>query len=239
MCSVSPSRSNSGQPGAPTMPALPCTGASAQTPHGAFINGWLPGHESAGGARSTGCSQGRSRQPARPSRVQPRDVIQRVQGARRPRARSSTPDRERPPRVRGTSRGARTILPATTTIPRLCADALLERPRQRWPRRSVPAEPSRQLDIEIVEVDVAYLLDQFDGAGVGQGIGPMIAQSLVLGLQSRGARRGRLPIGPAWSSAATCAARACSWRSMPPPSRRPAPRQRRAGARVVGAGAPR
>ena len=95
------------------------------------------GHPSMAGCRGTSpqdllearVSQGRSRQPARPSRVQPRDVIQRVQGARRPRARRSTPDRDRPSRVRGIFRGAGTILPATTTIERLCADALVERPR--------------------------------------------------------------------------------------------------------------
>ena len=39
------------------------------------------------------------------------------------------------------------------------------RPRPRWPRRSVPAEPSRQLDVEGVEGDVADLLDQLGGAG--------------------------------------------------------------------------
>ena len=44
-----------------------------------------------------------------------------------------------------------------------------------WPRRSVPAEPSRQLDIEGVEADVADLLKQLGAARVGQGIGQMIA----------------------------------------------------------------
>ena len=52
----------------------------------------------------------------------------------------------------------------------------------------VPAEPSRQLDIEGVEVDVADLIEQLGGAGVGQGkSGRWPAE--------RGAPRGRLPIG--------------------------------------------
>ena len=73
----------------------------------------------------------------------PRDVIQRVQGARRPRAHRSTPDRDRPSRVRGIFRGAGTILPATTTI-----GAALRR-RAGWSGRGrggrgvqFPAEPS-------------------------------------------------------------------------------------------------
>ena len=57
----------------------------------------------------------------------------------------------------------------------------------------VPAEPSRQLDIEGVEVDVADLLEQLGGAGVGQGVRQMIAPRLVLGQQSAELREGVCP----------------------------------------------
>ena len=78
----------------------------------------------------------------------------------------------------------------------------LVRPRPRWPRRSVPAEPSRQLDVEGVEVDVADLLKQLGGAGSRPGSRADDHATPGTRPPERGAPRGHLPIGPAWSSAA-------------------------------------
>ena len=57
------------------------------------------------------------------------------------------------------------------------------------PRRGVPscasvaAEPPRQLDVELVEVDVADALEELGGPGVGEGLGQLVAPGLVFGLQ--------------------------------------------------------
>ena len=56
---------------------------------------------------------------------------------------------------------------------------------------SVASEPPRQLDVEGVEVDVAHALEELGGPGVGEGLGQLIAPSLVLGLQ--GAELGQWP----------------------------------------------
>ena len=64
-------------------------------------------------------------------------------------------------------------------------------PRPRWPRRSVPAEPSLQLDVEGVEVDVADLLKQLGGARVGQGVRADDRATLGTRPAERGAPRGR------------------------------------------------
>ena len=43
-------------------------------------------------------------------------------------------------------------------------------------------KPPRQLDVEGVEVDVVDALEQLGGPGVGQGLGQLVAPSLVFGL---------------------------------------------------------
>ena len=50
-------------------------------------------------------------------------------------------------------------------------------------RLSVSAETAGQLDIEDVKVDVADALEQLGGPGVGQGLGQLVAPSLVFSLQ--------------------------------------------------------
>ena len=50
-------------------------------------------------------------------------------------------------------------------------------------RFSVSAEAPRQLDVELVEVDIAHALKEFGGPGVGQRLGQLVAPGLVLGLQ--------------------------------------------------------
>ena len=53
---------------------------------------------------------------------------------------------------------------------------------RRW--RSVSAEPSRQLYVELVEVDVAHALEELGGPGVGQGLGQTGRRpASLLGLQ--------------------------------------------------------
>ena len=44
-------------------------------------------------------------------------------------------------------------------------------------------EAPRQLDVEGVEVEVADALEELGGPGVGQGLGQLVAPSLVFGLQ--------------------------------------------------------
>ena len=50
-------------------------------------------------------------------------------------------------------------------------------------RLSVSAETPRQLDVEGVEVDVADALEELGSAGVGQGLGELVAPGLVFGLE--------------------------------------------------------
>ena len=50
-------------------------------------------------------------------------------------------------------------------------------------RLSVSAETPRQLDVEGVEVDVADALEELGSAGVGQGLGQLVAPGLVFGLE--------------------------------------------------------
>ena len=56
-----------------------------------------------------------------------------------------------------------------------------------WGRRapgvSVAAEAPWQLNVEGVEVDVADMLEQLGGPGVGQGLGQLVAPRLVFGLE--------------------------------------------------------
>ena len=63
----------------------------------------------------------------------------------------------------------------------------------RAPGVSVAAEAPWQLDVEGVEVDVADLLGELGGPGVGQGLGQLVAPSLVFGLQGPELGQGRDP----------------------------------------------
>ena len=61
------------------------------------------------------------------------------------------------------------------------------------PGSSVAAEPPRQLDVELVEVDVAHALEELGGPGVGQRFGQSVAPGLVFGLQLAELGQGRGP----------------------------------------------
>ncbi len=61
------------------------------------------------------------------------------------------------------------------------------------PRHSVSTEPPRQLDVEGVDVDIADILKELGGPGLGQRLGQLVAPILVLGLQSAELGHGRGP----------------------------------------------
>ena len=58
---------------------------------------------------------------------------------------------------------------------------------------SVAAEAPRQLDVEGVEVDVADVLEELGGPGVGQGLGQTVSPGLVFLLQGPELGQGRDP----------------------------------------------
>ena len=75
--------------------------------------------------------------------------------------------------------------PRSAAIPawgRPCARAFQSRPK-----------PPRQLDVEGVEVDVADVLEELGGPGVGQGLGQTVSPGLVFLLQGPELGQGRDP----------------------------------------------
>ena len=86
---------------------------------------------------------------------------------------------------------------------------------------SVAAEPPRQLDVELAEVNVADALEELGGPGVGEGLGQLVAPGLVFGLQGPELGQGPRPHRFAAASVGPAAA--------------PGPGRRRRGARASGA----